>query len=130
MVGLRPSCEGRRHAVGDVALRTVARTLLESSRAGDDIARFGAEEFALTITDVDETRLRAVAERFRTLVERSRVRIGALDLVVTVLIGGTFARVGDTAEAIFERADAALYRANENGRNRVWVDSDEALPSD
>jgi PAS domain S-box-containing protein len=45
------------HATGDVALRTVARILLEASRATDGIARFGGEEFALTITDVDDVRL-------------------------------------------------------------------------
>ena len=109
------------HATGNVALRTVARTLLESSRAGDDIARFGGEEFALTITDVDETGLRAIAERFRVLVRRSRVRVGQQDLPVTISVGGTIAEVGDTAEAILERADAALYRAKEGGLNRVWL---------
>ena len=107
------------HAVGDAALRTVARTLLESSRALDDVSRFGGEEFALTITDVDESRLRPVAERFRALVERSRVRAGGVDIPVTISIGGTIAAVGDTAAAIFERADAALYQAKEAGRNRV-----------
>jgi diguanylate cyclase (GGDEF)-like protein/PAS domain S-box-containing protein len=112
------------HAIGDVALRTVARTLLESSRAGDDIARFGGEEFALTITDVDEPALRAIAERFRALVQRSRVRAGQQDLLITISIGGTVAGVGDTAEAIFQRADAALYRAKESGRNCICLHGD------
>ena len=76
------------HATGDVALRTVARTLLESSRAGDDIARFGGEEFALTITDVDERGLRAVGDRFRALVEQTRVRTDELELAVTISLGG------------------------------------------
>lgn len=117
------------HATGDVALRTVARTLLESSRAGDEIARFGGEEFILTITDVDEPALRAIAKRFRVLVERSRVRTGELDLAVTISIGGAIAGVGDTAEAIFERAAAALDRAKEGGRNRVQLAGDEDAPT-
>jgi diguanylate cyclase (GGDEF)-like protein/PAS domain S-box-containing protein len=112
------------HAAGDVALRTVARTLLESSRATDDIARFGGEEFALTITDVDGAGLRVIAERFRALVERSRVRAGERDLRITISLGGAMAEVGDTAEAIFERADAALYVAKEAGRNRVRLAGD------
>lgn len=112
------------HATGDVALRTVARTLLESSRAGDDIARFGGEEFALTITDVDERGLRAVGDRFRALVEQTRVRTDELELAVTISLGGAVAGIGDTAEAIFERADAALYRAKEAGRNRVRLAAD------
>ena len=118
------------HAAGDVALRTVARTLLESSRAGDDIARFGGEEFALTITDVDEPALRAIAERFRAMVQRSRVRVGQREFLVTISIGGAVAGTGDTAEAIFERADAALYRAKEDGRNRVRLADDAASAGD
>lgn len=112
------------HAAGDVALRTVARTLLKSSRAGDDIARFGGEEFALTIAGVDEPALRAIADRFRALVEQTRVQTDGLDLVVTISLGGAMAEIGDTAEAIFERADAALYRAKEGGRNRVRLAGD------
>ena len=102
----------------------MAQALLESSRARDDIARFGGEELALTITDVDELRLRAIAERFRVLVQRSRVGVGQRDLLITISVGGTIAEVGGTAEAIFERADAALYRAKEGGRNRVRLAGD------
>jgi diguanylate cyclase len=124
---VRHQC-GRSHAsrfpAADLALRTVARTLLESSRGGDNIARFGGEEFALTITDVDEASLRAIAERFRVLVERSRVTANGQDLQVTISIGGAIAEVGDTAETLFERADAALYRAKEGGRNRVVLAGD------
>lgn len=107
------------HAAGDVALRTVAQTMLASSRASDDIARFGGEEFALTIVEVDEDSLRAIGERVCSLVARSTIRTDEHDLSATISIGGTVALTGDTAEAIFARADAALYRAKEGGRNRV-----------
>jgi diguanylate cyclase (GGDEF)-like protein/PAS domain S-box-containing protein len=109
------------HAAGDTALRTIARTMLEASRLSDNIARYGGEEFALTIVDVDREGLRAIAERLRTLVERSSIRTDHLELQATVSIGGTIASVGDTAEAIFDRADAALYRAKDGGRNRVEI---------
>lgn len=107
------------HAAGDTALRTVAKTLLGASRAADDIARFGGEEFVLTIMDVDQVGLAVAAERFRALVEKSTVRIDGHDLQVTISIGGTIAQTGDTAEAIFRRADEALYGAKSGGRNRV-----------
>jgi diguanylate cyclase (GGDEF)-like protein/PAS domain S-box-containing protein len=107
------------HAVGDVALRTVAQTMLASSRASDDISRFGGEEFALTIVETDEAGLRVIAERLCSLVARSSIRSDGHDLQVTISIGGTVAHAGDTAETIFARADAALYRAKEDGRNRV-----------
>jgi diguanylate cyclase (GGDEF)-like protein/PAS domain S-box-containing protein len=112
------------HAAGDTALRTVARTLLESSRGLDDIARIGGEEFVMTITDVEAPSLRAIAERFRALVERSRVQVGKRDLRITISLGGTLAEVGDAPEVIFHRADAALYRAKEAGRNRVCLHGD------
>jgi diguanylate cyclase (GGDEF)-like protein len=108
-------------ATGDVVLRTVARTLLSSSRPGDDIARFGGEGFALTIADVDEAALRAIAERFRAMVERTRVRAEERELKVTISIGGTIGELGDTADAVFERADSALYAAKHAGRNRVCL---------
>ena len=110
------------HAVGDVALRTIARTLLDSSRASDDVARVGGEEFAMTITDANEAAMRAIAERFRALVERTSIRTDGRDIRATISIGGTMAAVGASAEAIYERADAALYRAKTEGRNRVVID--------
>jgi len=110
------------HPVGDVALRTIARTLLDSSRASDDIARVGGEEFAMTITDANEAALRAIAERFRALVERTSIRTDGRDLRATISIGGTIATVGASAEGIYDRADAALYRAKTEGRNRVVID--------
>ena len=118
------------HATGDAALRTVARTLLASSRAGDDIARIGGEEFALTITDVDAEALRATGERFRAMIERTRVRTSEHTLRVRVSLGGTMAEPGDSPKAIFERADTALYAAKDSGRNRVCLagDTAEATP--
>jgi diguanylate cyclase (GGDEF)-like protein/PAS domain S-box-containing protein len=110
------------HAAGDMALRTVAKTLLGASRTTDDIARIGGEEFAITITDGNRETLLVTADRFRVLVERSIFRMDERDLAVTISIGGTIAVVGDTAESVFGRADAALYRAKRGGRNRVELD--------
>jgi diguanylate cyclase (GGDEF)-like protein len=84
-----------------------------------DIAAGAELTKRLSITDVDDSSLRAIAERFRVLVERSRVTANGQDLQVTISIGGAIAEVGDTAETLFERADAALDRAKEGGRNRV-----------
>jgi predicted signal transduction protein with EAL and GGDEF domain len=100
------------------------RPARDASDRLDLIARFGGEEFALTITDVDEASLRAIADRFRVLVERSRVTVNGRDLQAAICIGGAIAEVGDTAETLFERADAALYRAKEGGRNRVVLAGD------
>ena len=110
------------HAAGDVALRTVARTMLEASRAMDSVARIGGEEFGLTITNVDGAGLRSAADRIVSLVARSGIHADPYDLRVTISIGGTMAIPGDTAASVFRRADAALYRAKDRGRNRAEVD--------
>ena len=109
------------HASGDTALRTVARTMLEATRPTDDLARIGGEEFGVTVPDVDERILRAVAERMCALVRRTSVHAGEHDVGVTVSIGGASAVAGDTAATVFERADRALYAAKQRGRDRVEV---------
>jgi diguanylate cyclase (GGDEF)-like protein/PAS domain S-box-containing protein len=109
------------HATGDLALRTVARTMLEASRASDDLARIGGEEFGITVPDVNASQLRSIADRMCSLVERTTVRAGGRDLAVTVSIGGATAVAGDTPAMLFERADRALYVAKEEGRNRVVI---------
>lgn len=109
------------HAAGDLALRTVSRTMLEASRASDDLARIGGEEFGITVPDIGPSMLRAIADRMCSLVGRTSVRADGRDLAITVSIGGAIAIAGDTPETIFKRADRALYAAKEEGRNRVVI---------
>ncbi len=111
------------HAAGDIALQSVARTLLAASREGDDVARFGGEEFALTITDVDAATLRIVGERFRALGGRTLVRLDDGDIKVTVSIGEPSARLATPLRASL-LALTKLYAANEAGRNRVSLSED------
>jgi diguanylate cyclase (GGDEF)-like protein len=66
-----------------------------------------------------------VAERFRALVERSTVRSGEVEIGVTISIGAALARPGEAPESLLGRADAALYRAKADGRNRVRLDPED-----
>jgi diguanylate cyclase (GGDEF)-like protein len=103
------------HAVGDQVLKRVAQTLAAEVRSSDTVGRYGGEEILVC---VDETKdLTAFAERLRKLVEGISFQ-GIYP--VHVSIGFAVSYPGDdTARDVVIRADAALYRAKNAGRNRV-----------
>jgi len=111
------------HAEGDLVLKRVAHTLHDGLRVGDVVARWGGEEFCLLLP---RTRL---AEG-HALAERLTLRIAATGTPrVTVSIGVAEAQAQtETVDEVIRRADAALYRAKQTGRNRVVVAGD-AVPA-
>lgn len=117
------------HLLGDIVLKAVAHTLNASVKGKDTAARYGGEEFAVVLPDTQLEGARALAENIRSLVEKGQIRrqtdrqpIGQ----VTISIGVAAFRPGDTREALIERADRALYRAKNAGRNRVLIEEDRA----
>ena len=119
------------HAAGDLVLRAIANCLSENLRSVDMIARLGGEEFVIALPDTAEEEARLVAERLRGLVAETPVPINAnTSLKVSLSIGMTIAtQDGEDAfdpSALLERADHALYRAKDNGRNQVLVNSHAA----
>jgi len=107
------------HQAGDRALARIGAILTESVRDGDLAGRFGGEEFIVIMRDADRERALGVAERLRAAIEASGIHY-ADGRPITISIGVTYARPGDvSSEAVFERADRALYRAKNTGRNRV-----------
>jgi diguanylate cyclase (GGDEF)-like protein/PAS domain S-box-containing protein len=111
------------HATGDRVLRMVASTLRSTLREGDTVGRWGGEEFVVLLDDVRSADdLRRVAEKLRTLVGRSSLPTDAGDVAVTISVGATLLREGDTPAALVERADRLLYRSKHAGRDRVSVD--------
>jgi two-component system cell cycle response regulator len=110
------------HDAGDAVLREFSRRLQENIRGVDLVARFGGEEFFVAMPDVDAGAAGHAAERIRRAIEDAPVRLPgqAGEVSVTVSIGVSVAGVGDDdPEAIIKRADSALYRSKEGGRNRV-----------
>jgi len=112
------------HIAGDAALRTLAQRLQDGLREEDVIARFGGEEFAVLVLDDGATDARALAdlaERLRRLIEARPVLLetGAA-IPITASIGIASATAGPQMwPELLEAADAALYRAKREGRNRV-----------
>jgi diguanylate cyclase (GGDEF)-like protein/PAS domain S-box-containing protein len=110
------------HTVGDRTLRMVAWTLANAVRRNDAAARWGGEEFLVLCPGASLEVLAEVAERIRALVERSWIGLeDGRKAAVTVSIGGTLARAGDSLESLVERADERLYACKTGGRNLAKV---------
>jgi len=109
------------HQTGDIVLSTLGNVITESIRDSDFAARYGGEEFALVLYHTDGSTAVDVAQRLRQMVENCEVRDNDKVLRVTISVGvATFPHeeISDSKRLI-ECADKALYRAKENGRNRV-----------
>ncbi len=113
------------HASGDLVLKAVAAALLDCVRPMDLVARVGGEEFAIVMPNCAPSFGEAVAERVRLRIEAMPVAIGlSQQLRVSVSIGGAFAPQWVRSSPAFwiERADVQLYRAKDEGRNRVCLE--------
>jgi diguanylate cyclase (GGDEF)-like protein len=110
------------HANGDTVLKAVAQALTECLRPMDTVARIGGEEFAIVVPNCPAAFGPTVAERVRRRIESRPVLPGPGQAArVTVSVGGAYAPqwVRASAALWMERADAQLYRAKAEGRNRV-----------
>ncbi len=108
------------HAVGDEALRRVARRCRRTLRRSDHIGRIGGEEFAIMLPETGADLGYRAAERLRLALAKLEIPTEDETLWLTVSIGGmTVAPDHDTAEQVMADADAALYDAKNGGRNRV-----------
>jgi diguanylate cyclase (GGDEF)-like protein len=115
------------HAVGDEALRLFAATVSTNMRDTDVIARFGGEEFVALLPGTIEDAVIA-ADRVRRAFESIGHKVGQHLLGATVSIGAASNRAAVNIEELIGAADAALYRAKLNGRNRVEQAGDEWEP--
>lgn len=104
------------HPAGDEVLKKVAGILVASTRAGDCSARYGGEEFAVLLPDTVGEAALEVAERVRSRVARQEFPGRKITLSVGL---AEFPRDGDTAERLIASADAALYAAKREGKNRI-----------
>lgn len=140
------------HETGDLALKMVARTLAANLRGYDNVVRWGGEEFVVILAQIKPEQLGAIAEKVRMLIannglliselpatsvqtsrdrrtgQRSTITVkapggeeGAM-LKVTVSIGATMARPGDTVESLIGRADTLMFESKKSGKNKTSVD--------
>lgn len=118
--------DGLGHAAGDAVLRATARTVLRELRVEDSFGRVGGEEFAILLSGAEASVALDVAERVRRAIERMEVP-GYPGLPVSASFGVVaLTEAAANPEALMEAADAALYAAKSEGRNRVVLGRVEA----
>ncbi len=118
------------HQTGDVILYETAKILRETAREIDMVGRYGGEEFMAILPDTDEEEAARFAERVRNAVAEHVYHDEATEVRMTVSSGvASYPQVdADSPDQVVKRADEALYRAKESGRNRVVLASE--LPAD
>lgn len=115
------------HRAGDLLLQSVAERIGQRLRHTDVVARLGGDEFAALLPRTDVAGARAAAEHILEAARHEVVLLEDQPVSVSVSIGiAVFPDHGETAEELLARADMAMYRAKEEGRNCAWVYSDQA----
>jgi diguanylate cyclase len=110
--------DGHGHQAGDAVIRSVARLLAQRIRETDFLARYGGEEFVMLLVDTAPEAAMAVLDKLRRTIAEQLVRVDGGAVKVTASAGLAEFRGQEDPDAVFARADRALYRAKQTGRNR------------
>ncbi len=111
------------HQAGDTVLRTVSNSMKLSLRLSDIIGRIGGEEFAVILPETELSGAMIIGERIRKRVEALDIIHKECKIKITISIGASSSSKDDLSiDEVLQRADTALYRAKENGRNRIYSD--------
>jgi diguanylate cyclase len=105
------------HSAGDKALKIIAKMMLQQIRKSDYIFRIGGEEFVLLLTNTDVAKAELLVEKLRQAVSDSTFHFNQEHVALNLSAGITETWPEDDVESLYERADAALYRAKNSGRN-------------
>lgn len=110
------------HDVGDIVLMELAKRIVNSVRGADIACRYGGEEFVVLMPNTDRLSASMIAERLREDIEDEPIvleGVAGTPFTITVSIGVSTVVEGDSPQKILKRADDALYRAKDQGRNKV-----------
>ena len=110
------------HDIGDRVIVTLANILRKNTKGADLVARFGGEEFCVALRNVDKKQAISFFAKLRKSVADQSLNIDGKIIKFTISIGVSFSDGSSDIEELINRADGALYRAKEDGRNRVEID--------
>lgn len=111
------------HLTGDIVLRTLAEKLKHSVRKGDSVCRFGGEEFVLLLHGANSENAFAIAERIRQEIAKEEIKTYD-GKTISITISAGIATVTDTIkdiEEMIDKADIAMYKAKQLGKNKVCL---------
>ena len=107
------------HITGDKVLIQIASILKELTRVNDFIGRWGGEEFLIICPNSNKTQAHSVALKIKNFLEEFDFGI---DTIITASFGISTYKKNDTIDTILQRADKTLYKAKDNGRNRIEIE--------
>ena len=107
------------HLAGDSVLKDVSRRIEQAVRSYDIVGRYGGEEFVLVLPECHPEETQANGERIRQAVASTPIAAGGVDIDVTVSVGAASMADATSPNDLLTRADSALYRAKETGRDRT-----------
>ncbi len=110
------------HLAGDEVLKKVAEVFVTNSRPFDLFGRWGGEEFIGIIRNINGSDLYNLGEKMRNLVSESKVVKNDEMLRITISIGATLVKQGDSINSLIERADRLLYKSKDSGKNILSSD--------
>jgi diguanylate cyclase (GGDEF)-like protein len=113
------------HLTGDRVLQISAARMLSGARDGDEICRYGGEEFLFILQNTDIKEGKEMAERVRTRIGSDAIHGKDGEISISLSLGVAQAREEDTVDTLIDRADAALYAAKLAGRDCVRIEARE-----
>jgi len=115
--------DGYGHQCGDKVLKEMIQEVKQVIRKTDLLFRYGGEEFVLLLHKTSLDRAASVADKIREHIAKTVIKFGQEDVNVSVSMGAASLQEGDAISHLIGRADNALYRAKDLGRNRVCIES-------
>ena len=108
------------HQAGDFVLVELVMSIKDTMRSSDLFARVGGEEFAILLNNTSLTKAKVIAEKIRSMIENKEFIYNTVSIKTTISIGISEVNEGNfLLENVYKNADTQLYKAKENGRNRV-----------
>lgn len=107
------------HAIGDDALVAISKAIKETIRDSDIAFRYGGEEFVVLLNKTTEPGASLLAERIRASIANLKNPVNGATIKITASLGSATLGKGESGENLLKRADDALYKAKNEGRNRV-----------